>query len=196
MRIKLRFLGAAGTVSGSRFLLEANGARVLVDCGLCQERDFKSRDWKAFPVPPDTIDAVLLTHAHIDHCGLLPKIVREGFGGGIHCTGATADIAQIMLLDSAKIQQEDAEFKRRRHRREGRSGPHPVAPLYTEEDARGCIPLFSPIDYGKPVEIGDGIVAAFHNAGHVFGSSMVMVTVSQKGASRTVLFSGDVGRRN
>jgi metallo-beta-lactamase family protein len=196
MRFKLSFLGAAGSVSGSRFLLEANKVKVLVDCGLCQERESKHRDWQPFPVSPDTIDAVLLTHAHIDHCGLLPKLVREGFRKDIYCTGATADIAEIMLVDSAKIQQEDAEFKSRRHGREGRKGPYPEIPLYTVEDAQACFPHFSPVEYGKTVQIGDGVAATFYNAGHVFGSSMIMVSISQGGVNRTVLFSGDVGRRN
>lgn len=196
MRFKLSFLGAAGSVTGSRFLLEANDVRVLVDCGLCQERESKHRDWEPFPVSPDTIDAVLLTHAHIDHCGLLPKLVRDGFHKDIYCTGATADIAEIMLVDSAKIQEEDAEFKRRRHRREGRKGPYPEVALYTAEDAEACVELFSPVEYGKAVQIGDGVVATFYNAGHVFGSSMIEVSVSQGGATRIVLFSGDVGRWN
>ena len=115
MQIKLGFLGAARNVTGSRYLLEANSTRLLVDCGLYQERDFKSRNWEPFRVSPDTLDAVLLTHAHLDHCGLLPKLVRDGFRGRICCTEATADIVRIMLLDSAKLQQEDAEFKSKRH---------------------------------------------------------------------------------
>jgi len=122
MQIKLRFLGAAKNVTGSQYLLEANGLRLLVDCGLYQERQLRERNWNPLPVRPDTIDAVLLTHAHLDHCGLLPKLVREGFEGKIYCTSATAEIAQIILLDSAHIQEEDAEFKRKRHEREGRKG--------------------------------------------------------------------------
>ena len=101
MKIKLRFLGAAQNVTGSRHLLEANGAKILVDCGLYQERQLKSRNWDPFVIPPESIDAVLLTHAHLDHCGLLPKLVREGFKGKIYCTAATSEIAQIILLDSA-----------------------------------------------------------------------------------------------
>ena len=196
VHFKLSFLGAAGSVSGSRFLLEANDVNVLIDCGLCQERESKRRDWEHFPVSPDAIDAVLLTHAHIDHCGLLPKLVRDGFRKNVYCTGATADIAEIMLVDSAKIQQEDAEFKGRRHRWEGRKGPYAEIPLYTVEDAQACFPRFSPVEYEKPVQIGDGVAATFYNAGHMFGSAMIMVSISQGGAKRTVLFSGDVGRWN
>jgi len=121
----LNFLGAAQNVTGSAYCLEANGVRLLVDCGLYQERELLARNWDPFPIPPHTIDAVLLTHAHIDHSGLLPKLVREGFAGKIYCTHATYDIVQILLLDAAHLQEQDAEFKRKRHQREGRKGPYP-----------------------------------------------------------------------
>ena len=147
MQIKLQFLGAAQNVTGSRHVLEANGVRILIDCGLYQERHFRERNWNPFPIPPDSINAVLLTHAHLDHCGLLPKLVKEGFNGRIYCTAATADLAQIILLDSAKIQEEDAEHKRKRHEKQGRKGPYPEAPLYTTEDAQACFPLF----YAGPI---------------------------------------------
>lgn len=176
--------------------MEANNVRVLVDCGLYQEREFRGRNWNPSPIPPETLDAVLLTHAHIDHSGLLPKLVREGFHGHIYCTAATAEIAQIALMDSAKIQQEDAEFKRRRHEREGRKVLYPEIPLYTIDDAMACFTLFSPISYGEPVQIGNGIAATFYDAGHILGSSMIKVGVDQDGEERTLLFSGDVGRWN
>lgn len=196
MHIKLSFLGAARNVTGSRHLVEANDVRFLVDCGLYQEREFRGRNWEPFLIPPDSIDAVLLTHAHLDHCGLLPKLVREGFDGHVYCTAATSEIAKIILMDSANIQQEDAEFKRKRHQRERRRGPYPEVPLYTTDDAKDCFRLLSPIYYGEPVQIGDGVVATFHDAGHVLGSSMIKVMVSQDGEKRTLLFSGDVGRWN
>ncbi len=194
MQIKLRFLGAAQNVTGSRHMLEANGTKLLVDCGLYQERQFVSRNWDPFPVPPNQIDAVLLTHAHLDHCGLLPKLVREGFKGKIYCTGATAEIVKIILLDSARIQQYDAERKRKRHERQGRKGPHPYEPLYTVEDAEATFPHFSPVKYKQTVKIADGIEATFCDAGHVLGSSMIRVNVSKDGEDRAVLFSGDLGR--
>ncbi|UCG59165.1 MAG: MBL fold metallo-hydrolase [Phycisphaerales bacterium] len=192
--MKLRFLGGVQNVTGSRHLLEANGTRILVDCGLYQERQLRARNWEAFDVPPDSIDAVLLTHAHLDHCGLLPKLVRDGFRGKIYCTAATAEIAQIILLDAAHLQEEDAEYKRKRHKREGREGPYPVVPLYTTADAEACFPHFKTVKYKEPVPINEGIEAMFCNAGHVLGSSVIKVKVRQDGQERSVLFSGDVGR--
>jgi metallo-beta-lactamase family protein len=194
LQINLGFFGAARNVTGSRYLLEANNVRLLVDCGLYQERQFRVRNWDPFPVLPHTIDVVLLTHAHLDHCGLLPKLVREGFKGKIYCTTATSEIAQIILLDSARIQEEDAEFKKKRHIREKRNGAYPEIPLYTVDDAKASFPLFSPVGYEETVPIGDGVSATFHDAGHVLGSSMVKVTVRQGRSQRVVLFSGDVGR--
>ena len=194
MQIKLTFLGAAHNVTGSRYLLETNNIRFLVDCGLYQERELRGRNWEPFPVPPHTIDAVLLTHAHVDHCGLVPKLVREGFRDRIYCTAATSEIAQIILLDSAHLQEEDADFKKKRHEREGRIGPFPEIPLYTVNDARASLSLFSPVKYREPVQIGNGVEATFYDAGHVLGSSMIEVVVSQGREKRAIIFSGDVGR--
>jgi len=194
MSIKLQFLGAAQNVTGSRHLLEANGTKILVDCGLYQERQFRARNWEPFTCPPKSLDAVLLTHAHLDHCGLLPKLVKEGFKGRIYCTAATSEIAKIILLDSAHLQEEDAKYKRKRHKREKRKGPHPVEPLYTTVDAEACFPQFSSVKYKQPVEIGNGVEVTFCDAGHVLGSSIIRVKVSQDGQDRTVIFSGDIGR--
>jgi len=196
MHIKITFLGAAQSVTGSCYLVEAGNFRFLVDCGLYQEREFKGRNWETFPIPPDTLDCVLLTHAHLDHCGLLPKLVNEGFRGTIYCVAATTEITEIMLLDSAKIQREDAEFKRRRHRKARRKGSYPEIPLYTIDDAKASLPLFSPAKYEKAVSIGKGVEATFYDAGHVLGSSMIKVRIRQNGEDRTILFSGDIGRRN
>jgi len=196
VQIKLTFLGAARNVTGSRYLVELDGLKVLVDCGLYQERSLRCRNWEPFPIPPDKIDAVLLTHAHLDHCGLLPKLAGEGFRGRIYCTAATAEIARIILLDAAKLLEEDAAYKLKRHRREGRKGPYPVVPLYTTDDARRCLPLFSPVAYERPVKVGKQMRATFHDAGHVFGSSMITLTATRNKESRTILFSGDVGRKH
>jgi len=196
MHIKLNFLGATQNVTGSRYLVEANNLRFLVDCGFYQERDYRYRNWDPFHVPPDTLDAVLLTHAHLDHCGLLPKLVREGFHGRIFCTDATADIVKIMLMDSARIQEEDSAYKKKRHKRSRRKGSFPEVPLYTTDDAKACFPLLSPVRYGESVDIGNDISATFNDAGHVLGSSMILVRVNQNGETRSILFSGDVGRWN
>jgi metallo-beta-lactamase family protein len=196
LQIKLRFLGGAYNVTGSRHLIEVNGTRIMVDCGLYQERDFKERNWVPFLIPPSSIDAMLLTHAHVDHCGLIPKLVKDGFRGKIYCTHATSEIVKIILLDAAHLQEEDAEFKKKRHEREKRKGPFPEVPLYTQEDAKNAFPHFSPVDYEEVVPLGDGIQATFHDAGHVLGSSMIKLTIKQDGETRTVLFSGDIGREN
>ncbi len=194
MQIKVQFLGAAQNVTGSRHLLQADGTNILVDCGLYQERQLKARNWDPFPIPPKDIDAVLLTHAHLDHCGLLPKLVREGFKGKIYCTAATSEIAQIILLDSAHLQEEDAAFKRKRHEREGRKGPYPEIPLYNVDEAEASFQHFKPVEYKKTIDIANGVEATFYDAGHVLGSSMIKVKIPFNGQSRTVLFSGDVGR--
>ena len=194
MRLKLRFLGAAGNVTGSRHLLEFDGTRVLVDCGLYQERQFADRNWDPFQVPAASIDAVLLTHAHLDHCGLLPKLVREGFKGRVYCHEATAEIAKVVMMDAAHLQEEDAAFKKKRHRKEGRKSKRPVEPLYTTDDAERTFPLFKPVQYQQEVTLGDGVTATFHNAGHILGASMIMIQLREGGESRKVLFSGDVGR--
>ncbi|HUT67195.1 MAG TPA: MBL fold metallo-hydrolase [Dehalococcoidales bacterium] len=196
MDIHLTFMGAARGVTGSRYLVEANNLKLLVDCGLYQEREFQERNWEPFRVPPKELDAVLLTHAHLDHCGLLPKLVNEGFRGRIICTPATADITKIILLDSAKIQEEDAAYKKKRHIREGREGPYPEIPLYTIDDAEATLPLFDTVDYNEPVNIGEGIEATFHDAGHVLGSSMIKLVIRQGEEKRSIVFSGDIGRWN
>jgi metallo-beta-lactamase family protein len=194
MEMKLSFLGAARNVTGSRYLLEANGKRLLVDCGLYQERDFRSRNWDPFPVPPKSIDLILLTHAHLDHSGYLPRLVKSGFRGPVHSTRASTEIAKIALLDSARLLTEDAEYKRKRHAKEKRRGPYPEVPLYTEADAEKSFPLFRRVRYGEPVEVGEGLEATYHDAGHILGASHVTLKVSNGGATRTILFSGDIGR--
>jgi metallo-beta-lactamase family protein len=196
MQIRLSFLGAAQNVTGSQYLVEASNVKFLVDCGLYQERELKGRNWSPFFIPPESLDAVLLTHAHLDHCGLLPKLVREGFGQAIYCTRATSEITRIMLLDSGKIHEEDADFKRRRHEREKRKGPYPEIPLYTKDDAEAVSPLFSPVKYGEALKVSDDVEATFYDAGHVLGSAMIRLNIEQDGEARTILFSGDIGRRN
>ena len=196
MQISITFLGAAQNVTGSRYLVKANGFRFLVDCGLYQERELKARDWEPFPVKPRNIDAVLLTHAHLDHCGYLPKLVKEGFRQNIYCTEATADITEIMLLDAAHLQMQDAENKKKRHDRDGRKGAHPELPLYTTEQAQACLKQLTPVHYKQTTQLAKGISFTFYDAGHVLGAAMIEVKIQQNGEERVILFSGDIGRPN
>lgn len=191
---KLRFLGAAGNVTGSRHLLEVDGAKILIDCGLYQERQFQGRNWENFGFDPSSLSAVLLSHAHLDHCGFLPKLVKEGFRGNVYCTPATAELAQIILLDAGKLQEEDAEFKRKRHKRAGYTPPRPVEPLYTMEEAQRCFGQFRPVGYHHPVRLGRGIEASFHEAGHILGASIIRIAVRQEGQERIIIYTGDLGR--
>lgn len=195
MKINLTFLGAARNVTGSRFMVEANGVKFLVDCGLHQERDLRERDWAPFPFSPHSLDAVLLTHAHLDHCGYLPKLVREGFNNRIYCTDATAELAEIMLADAARVQEHDAENKKQRHECEGRQSPYPEIPLYTVEEAEACSAHFSAVPYRHTVQLGNGVSCTFYDAGHVLGAAMIEVWIESRGERRILLFSGDVGRK-
>jgi metallo-beta-lactamase family protein len=192
--MKLAFFGAARQVTGSCYFVEANGLRILVDCGLYQERSFLERNWDPLPVRPEDLDVILLTHAHLDHSGLIPRVVANGFSGTILTTSATADLLSIALMDSAEIQEEDAAFKKRRHEKEGRSVDHPVAALYRIEDVQMTMPLVEEIDYDSPVQLSDNVEVRFRDAGHILGSAMIELTVREKGAVRTVIFSGDIGQ--
>jgi metallo-beta-lactamase family protein len=194
MSIKLTFLGAAHSVTGSRYVVDVDGTRLLVDCGLYQERQFRARDWAPFPVDPKSVHAVFLTHAHLDHSGLLPKLVRDGLRAPIYCTSATGEIAEVILLDSASLQEEDAEIKRKRHQKEARTGPYAEVPLYTIHDAESCKPLFASAEYKRPIDVAPGIDATFFDAGHTLGSAELRLRIGSGTANRTIVFSGDLGR--
>ena len=183
----LGFLGGAATVTGSRFLLTHAGRRVLVDCGLYQgERELRRRNWAPFPVPPSAIDDVLLTHCHLDHCGYLPALVRDGFAGPVWATEGTAALAEIVLKDSGYLNERDAE-----QAREGGWSRHEVPlPLYTADDAVRAARRFRPVEYGAPQDLGGGVRVTASRAGHVLGSASMLVEV----AGTRVLFSGDLGR--
>lgn len=182
-------------MTGSSYLLEAGGLKILIDCGLFQERDYSYRNWQAFPVPPDQIQHLLLTHVHIDHSGLIPKLVKEGFTGEILLTPASKELFPIVLLDSARTQEEDAAFKKKRHEKEDRKGPRPEIPLYTVQDAEKCFPLLRALPYEQPIQLNDLLTVCFHDAGHILGSAMIEVTVRED-KTKSIVFSGDIGQWN
>ncbi len=186
--MKLSFFGAAGCVTGSKFLLEKGGRRVLFDCGLFQGiKKIRERNWQPLPFDPASLDAIVLTHAHLDHTGYLPVLVRDGYQGPILCTPATAALAEILLADSGRIQEEDAKFANKR----GHSRHKPAKPLYTEADARNAIALLETREFDTPFEAG-GLELTYRRAGHILGAATVTASV---GGVR-VLFSGDLGRNS
>ena len=186
--MKLTFLGANHEVTGSCTLLEAAGQRFLIDCGMEQGKDVYEN--QPIPVAPGEIDGVLATHAHIDHTGLLPLLVRNGFRGRIYATKPTAELCSIMLRDSAHIQEFEAEWKNRKGQR---SGAEPVEPMYTVQDAEAAIALFRGFDYNKEVELAPGLVIRFVDVGHLLGSSSIEIWVTENGATTKLVFSGDIG---
>jgi metallo-beta-lactamase family protein len=187
---QLTFLGAARTVTGSKYLLDVDGTRLLFDCGLFQGlKELRERNWEAFPVPPESVHAVVLTHAHLDHVGYLPRLVADGFRGRVVCTAGTADLCRLVLPDSGRIQEEDAR-QANRHRYTKHA---PALPLYTESDALRALTLFQPLPYHTRIEVAPGITIEFVPAGHLLGSSSIRVTLPR---GRTILFGGDLGRYN
>jgi metallo-beta-lactamase family protein len=190
--MKITFHGAARTVTGSRHLLEVNDRRILLDCGLFQgRRDEAEHRNRHMGFDAGAVHAVVLSHAHIDHCGALPALVKFGFKGPIHATPATADLCDVMLRDSAHIQEKDAETI---NRREGLVGDRAKKPLYTEEDAARTAQRFRRQVRRRPFEVCEGVIATFLDAGHILGAAMVRLEISEKGRRRTLLFSGDLGR--
>jgi metallo-beta-lactamase family protein len=188
----LSFLGAAGTVTGSKYLIRTvGGAQVLVDCGLFQGRkELRLRNWDPLGVDPSEIDAVILTHAHIDHCGYLPRLVADGFDGPVWCTPGTARLAKIVLPDSGHLQEEEAEFANRK----GYSRHHPAVALYTEEQANAALNHLRTLDFGVPTEIVNDFSATFRHAGHILGAASLEVHLTD--IDRRILFSGDLGRQS
>ena len=177
----LTFYGGAREVTGSCILVQTGKSRFLVDCGMFQGgSDGDRKNARKFPVPPSSIDFVLCTHAHIDHSGLLPKLVKDGFRGPVHCTDATADLLDIMLPDSGHIQEREAEWQTRKRQR---GGKRRVAPLYTEADALAVANRLRPIPYATPIQPGSGISATFLDAGHILGSAIIVVEVRDGGAA-------------
>jgi metallo-beta-lactamase family protein len=169
----LSFWGGVGTVTGSKYLVETDRSRVLVDCGLFQGlRELRERNWEDPPFDPKSIDAVVITHAHVDHTAYLPRLVRLGFNGPVYCSKGTADLLKLLLPDSARLQEEEAEYRNRK----GLTRHQPALPLYTEEDARAAIKLIRTCpNTGEATEVAEGVRAGFHIAGHILGSSLVLL---------------------
>jgi metallo-beta-lactamase family protein len=187
----LTFWGATDTVTGSRHLLEVKGKNYLIDCGLFQgTKKNRLRNWDPFPVSPETIDRLLLTHAHIDHSGYIPRFCRDGFAGQIHCTHTTSDLCEILLRDSAHLQTEDAQWANKK----GFSKHKPAQPLYTIEDAENALSFFKPAYYGEDLYVADGVRVKFKDAGHILGSAFVDIKVTNGKRERRIVFSGDIGR--
>jgi metallo-beta-lactamase family protein len=191
MNVRVKFLGAARSVSGSRYLLEIDEHKILVDCGLFQGlKELRLRNWDEFPVPPEEIETVILTHAHIDHIGYLPKLVKEGFKGKIYCTQPTEDLVKILLMDSAKLQEEEALFAKKK----GYSKHAEPKPLYDTKDAEAVFPLLNPLHYKDTLKLNEHIKVRFHNAGHILGAASVEVILNGSSQEKRILFSGDIGR--
>ena len=187
----IEFLGGAGTVTGSKFLVEAAGRRLLVDCGLYQGlKELRLRNWAPLPVEPRSIDYVVLTHGHIDHTGYLPRLFRDGFEGPVYATRATADLLRILLPDSGHLQEEEAAY----HNKRGTSKHTPALPLYTTEEGLKAAEQVKGVGYGEPVDLGPGVRVWFRRAGHILGSAIVTVEVGEGADHRQLVFSGDLGR--
>jgi metallo-beta-lactamase family protein len=220
MSIEIQFLGAAGTVTGSQFLVTCGSRRVLVDCGMFQGAPEEvRRNRMPFAYDPATVSALLVTHAHLDHCGRIPALVKAGYAGPIHATPGTLDLAEIVLRDAAKLQEEAEHRWRRRHPAEGEQAPGSEAEesdsedlparlraaqeeahtdtraaLYTADDVEQAIRQFRPIAYETPTEVVPGVTATFHDAGHILGSAIIELRLTDGGATTTIVFSGDLGR--
>ncbi|MCB1086441.1 MAG: MBL fold metallo-hydrolase, partial [Verrucomicrobiae bacterium] len=186
--MKLKFCGAAGTTTGSQHLLEVNGRRILLDCGLYQGR--REESWERnqhFLYDPADLDAVVLSHAHIDHSGNLPNLCKQGYRGNIYATFATRDLCSIMLADSARIQTYDVKWINKRRKKNG----HPeLEPLYTDRDAESCMRQFVNIGYDRPIPISDGVTLTFIDAGHILGAAQVILDITEGDRQKRLLFSG------
>jgi metallo-beta-lactamase family protein len=195
----IQFLGAAGTVTGSKHLINTSrdssgttGTRVLVDCGMFQgQKEWRERNWQNLPLRAGEMESVILTHAHLDHCGWIPRLVKQGFHGTIYATPATIDLCSIILPDSGHLQEEDAEF----HNRHKTSRHDPALPLYTEEEAQACLRYFKPVNFGETHELSPELSFRLVHAAHILGSSMAEITLAAGGnRPRRLLFTGDIGR--
>jgi metallo-beta-lactamase family protein len=190
--MQVRFMGAARTVTGSCYILETGGHRFAVDCGMHQgNAEIDKRNWDVEIYEPARIEFILMTHAHMDHSGLLPRIVQKGFHGKVYVTAPTRDLLRIMLLDSAHIQEMEAQWKSRKR---ARFGDGAITPLYTQKDAEATFPLFSTVNYNETFSPFDGLTVTFRDAGHILGAAMLEIVVTEEGKTSRIVFSGDLGR--
>src|SRR3989339_765303 len=186
--MKIQFLGAAGTVTGSKYLLSVDQSHFLIDCGLFQGlKEWRLKNWESLPVNPEQIQAVILTHAHLDHSGYLPVLVKNGFKGKIYTTTASKALCEILLPDAGYLQEEDAAFANKHHF----SKHKPAFPLYTEEEARQTIPYIESVSWDQKIPISKDCFAIFKRAGHILGASIVQLFAN----GRVITFSGDLGRQ-
>ncbi len=187
----LTFLGATGTVTGSKYLLEAGGERLMIDCGLFQGlKELRLRNWNPLPIPPPSVQWLVLTHAHLDHTGYIPRLVKDGFKGQVYASPATVDLSKLMLPDSGHLQEEDAAYANKR----GFSKHDPALPLYSYDEAVKSLESFKAIDESKPLELSSHFTLRCFSAGHILGARMIEVTVRENGSVKRILFSGDLGR--
>lgn len=192
MDVRVKFLGASGTVTGSRFLLEIGESRILFDCGLFQGlKELRLRNWDEFPVSAASITAVIISHAHIDHTGYLPKLVKEGFNGPVYCTHPTADLMELMLLDSAKLQEEEATYAFSK----GYSKHSTPLPLYTSTDAQQVFTLLKQFTFEEKIKIDERVEIIFHGAGHLLGAAITELFIKGDNQNKKIVFSGDLGRQ-
>jgi metallo-beta-lactamase family protein len=193
MDVRVKFLGAAKTVTGSRYLLDIGEFRVLFDCGLFQGlKELRQRNWEPCPVEPSSIHAVVISHGHIDHTGYLPRLVREGFKGPVYCTKPTADLLELLLLDSAKLQEEEALYAAKK----GYSRHGNPEPLYYTSDAQQVFPLVKKFDFGLEIPLHEKVSIKFHAAGHMLGAAITEMFIKGNGQQKTIVFSGDLGRNS
>lgn len=185
--MELSFLGATGTVTGSKYLLQVEDKRILIDCGLFQGlKQLRLKNWAPLPIQPKDIDVVVLTHAHIDHSGYLPLLVKNGFSGKVYCSEATRDLCEVLLLDAAHLQEEEARYANK----SGFSKHNPALPLYTQEDAQNALALLTPVAYEKEIDLGSSVSFKLSPSGHILGSAFVRI----QDKKTSILFSGDIGR--
>ncbi len=193
MKVSLKFLGAARSVTGSKYLLEIDNKKILIDCGLFQgQKELRLHNWDRLPIDPKTINLIVITHSHIDHIGYLPRLVKDGFHGRIICTHASEDLMRIMLKDAARLQEEEALFAFKR----GYSKHNKPEPLFTEEDAERVFEFVDSIGFEKEVKLFANLSLIYHNAGHILGSAIVELMLSGHGTKKKIVFSGDLGRYN